>query len=579
MNKISLNTDWNIDKGNLLIFALIFTVLMLIFTCGVGDVSAAGNTIYVNGSSGNDAWNGLTAHHTASTLDGPKLTITNGFSNVNENGTLRIADGIYVEGDLTIDKNMTIHGQSRDNTIIKYHFISNIPNGVNVTITDLTVSNAIYGDGGAIHNSGNLTLINCGFTNNRVTMCAGAIMNEGGNVDVVNCTFTGNTGGQLGMGAIANYGNLNVSKSIFLNNNGYNGVIYNGGSLKVNYCWIYGNTDGLFIYNDINHYPDATADASFNWWGSNGDPSGYVYGLTVTSWLMLNINASPSTIANNGHSTITVDFLHDNYGNLVGDFLPDGMLVKFTPSLGIIADSSNTINGKVESLFTANGVMGTANIMANIDHEYRATSVLISSTPKISSVNPLNNAYVLLNRVIKITFSEPIKNGNMWIDLKNSKGQVISTTKSVNSNVLTITHSAIPNGKYYLFLHSGCVTSLVGIPIAAYSSSFTVDSIAPKIWYTTPSNLKTGVNRFSTTIIKFNENIKSSSYYYKITIRNLITGKYSSLSKTISGNTLYIKTATTKSAKTWYQVIIPKGAIKDYTGNNLAAVYTFKFKT
>jgi hypothetical protein len=51
----------------------------------------------INRSSGNDAWNGLTAHHTASTLDGPKLTITNGVSNVDENGTLRIADGIYGE--------------------------------------------------------------------------------------------------------------------------------------------------------------------------------------------------------------------------------------------------------------------------------------------------------------------------------------------------------------------------------------------------------------------------------------------------------------------------------------------------
>jgi len=56
------------------------------------------------------------------------------------------------------------------------------------------------------------------------------------------------------------------------------------------------------------------------------------------------------------------------------------------------------------------------------------------------------------------------------------------------------------------------------------------------------------------------------------------TGKTLALSKSISGTTLNIKTST-RTANTWYLVIIPKAAIKDMAGNNLAANYTFKFKT
>ena len=102
--------------------------------------------------------------------------------------------------------------------------------------------------------------------------------------------------------------------------------------------------------------------------------------------------------------------------------------------------------------------------------------------------------------------------------------------------------------------------------------------IAPKIVSTKPSNLKTGVSRTSMIAIKFTENIKASTYYNSIKLKNLSTGKYVTIAKTISGSYLTIKTAT-KNANTWYQVTIPAKAIKDYAGNNLLATYTFKFKT
>jgi hypothetical protein len=102
---------------------------------------------------------------------------------------------------------------------------------------------------------------------------------------------------------------------------------------------------------------------------------------------------------------------------------------------------------------------------------------------------------------------------------------------------------------------------------------------APKVSSTTPPNFKTGVSRTSTIVIKFSENIKSSTYYSSIKVKNLSTGKYVTITKSISGVYLNIKTSTKRSKYTWYQVTIPKVAVKDAAGNNLQATYTFKFKT
>ena len=55
---------------------LVLMGIVFIFSYGMGNVSAAPVTIYVNGSSGNDGWNGLNSTWTSG-LNGPKATIKN----------------------------------------------------------------------------------------------------------------------------------------------------------------------------------------------------------------------------------------------------------------------------------------------------------------------------------------------------------------------------------------------------------------------------------------------------------------------------------------------------------------------
>jgi len=233
------------------LFILLFLALILIFS--VDSISAAGDTIYVNDTGGNDDNDG-------SDWNTAKKTIKNATGSVNVNGIVNIANGQYNgtnNTQITIDKNMTINGESQTGTIINgtgTNWIFNINPGINLTLNNLAITNA----SGGILNQGNLSVINCSFTNNFAEYSGGAIINYYGNLSVTDCSFLGNTANDDG-GAIHNYyGSLSVSDSSFTGNDASRndasrgGAIYSqSGSVFVNGCSFTGNiaSSGGAIYN------------------------------------------------------------------------------------------------------------------------------------------------------------------------------------------------------------------------------------------------------------------------------------------------------------------------------------------
>ena len=124
------------------VLPLIGLILVFGFVMGLGTVSAApGDTIYVNDTGGNDDFDG-------SSWENAKKTIKNATGSVNENGVVNIANGQYSgtgNTQITINRNMVISGQSQTGTIINgtgTNWIFNITSGVNVTLLDLTLTNA-----------------------------------------------------------------------------------------------------------------------------------------------------------------------------------------------------------------------------------------------------------------------------------------------------------------------------------------------------------------------------------------------------------------------------------------------------
>ena len=235
---------------------------MVIFSYGMGNVSAANApTIYVNGSSGNDTWNGQIAVWNGTT--GPKATVTNAKGTVNNNGTVYIADSTYDESNITINVNMTIIGESQIGTIInanRHGDIFNIKPGVTLTLENLTIENGNAINGGAIYNQGQLILKDCIIQNNTASNYGGAIDNDGvygkATANLYNNTFLNNNA-QDG-GAIINNGDhgkatATINNNTFLNNSSIyvGGAVFNSGNLGYAIANINNNT---FLNNHAKGY-------------------------------------------------------------------------------------------------------------------------------------------------------------------------------------------------------------------------------------------------------------------------------------------------------------------------------------
>ncbi|MEN6552759.1 MAG: right-handed parallel beta-helix repeat-containing protein [Methanobacterium sp.] len=324
---------------------LVIPVLLLclaFFSC-LSAVSAADNdTIYVNATGGDDNNNGTSWEYA-------KHSIKNATGIVNPNGTIHIADGTYTglyNTNITIDKNMTIVGQSQTKTIIngeKINFIFTVNPGVTLTIQNLTLTNGTAANGGAINNDGSLTVTNCTFTDNKatnnyggainnegtlsVTGCTftgntatsgGAIYNNDGSLNANNCTFTGNTAiGFYGGGAIANDGFLTVNNCTFTDNKALmaGGAILNYGSLTVNNCTFTGNTatSGGATYN----YGSLSANNS-TFTGNAASIGGAIYnnyGQTTTHFSRIVGNTATNSGSGIFNKVGTVDVTYNWWGS------------------------------------------------------------------------------------------------------------------------------------------------------------------------------------------------------------------------------------------------------------------------
>ncbi len=332
----------------------------------VNTVSADQSVIYVNDSGGNDSWDGQSAAWVIDTISGPKKSIKNATGTVIGGGTVNIANGIYKgenNTNITIDKNITITGQSRESTIINGSGsaqIFQIKNGLNVTIKNLTLANGNATYGGAIVNYANLTaenklnVKNCIFTGNNATY-GSSILNYG-NLNLENSTFVNNHVGESGTilnfgyltvdgsnftsntagsdsGAIFNQGTLNIENSKFDSNNaGYvGGAILNACNLTVNNCTFTNNTAtyGGAIYNSG---------------GTSNTPV-----TIVKSYFRDNsANWNGGAVYNAGNLTLTDTMLSDNHiinNASMGD-------MTYIPSGGAVYNDGNLIG--VNSTFTNN---------------------------------------------------------------------------------------------------------------------------------------------------------------------------------------------------------------------------------
>jgi hypothetical protein len=610
--------------------------LLIIFSYNVGTVSAAPvNTIYVNGNSGNDMWDGSSLKWTGGTT-GPKATVKNATDVVKNGGTVNISNGYYKECNISITTNMTILGESTANTIIdgiNASQIFHIQSGVNVNIFNLTLKGGISKQGGAINNEGTLNLngikcidneathggsiystgtllVNkCDFQNNLGTW-GGAVDNDGGSLTITNTNFNNNTAAYGGAVYVINGGLSQVYGSTISSNKAYSeggaffnggvmtiigndlnlnnailgGAIYNGGSATANFNRIIGNTavEGSAIYNNM-----ITLDASLNWWGSNMDPAANNFGgVTASPWLILTINSKSAVINNNNKTTITADLLHDsngNYHDAQGGHVINGIPVTYTSTLGTIASPSSTLNGIAQSTFKSGSTAGTAVLSATVDSQNNKTYIRIKDIlpPKVTAVDPSNNSMnVPRTKIIKITFNEAIKYGkNPWIELHENGNWAVPLTSKIVGNCLYITpkYTQWNRASYNLLIHSNSITDLAGNGLTApFISKYTTRPLL-LVSNSDPTNRGVVKDLHKTIKINFSSTINSMNpSEISFTTKNGTPIKFNS---NISYSTLNIKPEQALKKGTTYMLTLHNKSVKDGNGSFLDVQYDLVFST
>ena len=400
-------------KRTTILLPLLLISLGLIFTVSVNNVSAApGDTIYVNGSNGNDTSDG-------SSWILAKKSIKNAIDDVNVNGKVNIADGQYKgikNTNIVITKNMNIIGQSQTGTIINgtgTNWIFYIKSG-NVTITNLTLTNATKKDG-AIYNHGTLTIDNCTFTANTANY-GGAIVNDR-TMTVNNSTFTGNTANDGNGGAIYNQGDLTITDTTIKDNTAnstgedvYGGGIYNEGTLTINNSTITNNT--------------AT--------GTNGNA--YGGGIYNSGTLIIN----NSTITNNTATTT------DGYADGGGISNEEGTLTITDTTIrdNIAIGTSNAYGGGISHSFLGDLTINNSIITNN-------TATAIGGDVYGGGISNWG-AFLTINNSTITGNTATGTNGDAYGGGINNNGDLTITDTTIKDNIAIGTNNVYGGGIYNL---------------------------------------------------------------------------------------------------------------------------------
>ena len=193
----------------------------------------------------------------------------------------------------------------------------------------------------------------------------------------------------------------------------------------------------------------------------------------------------------------------------------------------------------------------------------------------VTCVDPVNTTMnVDTSKVIKLTFNEPIKEGNLLIQLKDSAGNIIPLNISINENILFITPSMLTNNtRYNLTLSNGSIEDIAEYPLQDYTINFTTGPI-PVVTGINPINGELNVGSNKNITVTFNEPIQEGNMCIELKKSD---GTFTTFTTTVQGNILTIIPSTLTN-HTIYTLIIHTGCITDQFGHNVACSQ-FKFST
>jgi len=337
-------------------------------------------------------------------LSGGNGSVIQGFNIIN-NGKIGVGIEIYASKSTIIDNNITNFSygietvsSSLNNTIIQNN-INSIPNshgnsvgivvdtiGNHITQNTITASTTGQGDAEGIELDRNSNNIN----NNSIYInCPGTGTSEGIFLD--NSSYNNITGNYIyenGNSTSWNNYAIHIQVNSNLNKILENSMISNGGGL----VFAGGSETGNMVnfnriiasHTIITNYNLGSVDARYNWYGNNTPLANkFIGNVTYAPWLVLKLNATPTTIKQGGNSTITANFLYDSngaYHNPVNGYLTNGISIIFKTTIGTINSPVKLSNGVVKATLKSSSV-GNANVSVILDNQTVKTIVIVQQSP------------------------------------------------------------------------------------------------------------------------------------------------------------------------------------------------------
>ncbi|WP_157082501.1 beta strand repeat-containing protein, partial [Methanobrevibacter cuticularis] len=305
------------------------------------------------------------------------------------NDKIIMSDGVYSGNnnkDIIINKNLTITGSNKANTVIDLSGGSKlftINSGVRLILQNLTIKNAIIGNNSyLINNDGYLTIENCVITDNSLSF------NIRENTTYTNNDVLENDSFESGY-LIGNNGQMNIINSAFINNN-----------MNINYQYYqnvpYTNTTILYFNNTI--------------YNSSVVGSGFIVNkgrLNITRSEFTN-NTIKTTVNReynwNNDQNININLRNPNGELVIGDQSTDYVYAMIVNTGDLIITQSNfqnninsyneTRNYNKNTTITINGGTGKKTIVASIYNLIYSNSNL-----EVNNSNFTNNGYNIITYV------------------------------------------------------------------------------------------------------------------------------------------------------------------------------------
>ena len=369
------------------------------------------------------------------------MTIVN--SNIYENDGYGL---IFNSGNLDIiNTSISSNNVAKGTTYAFLYIDGGAVNVINSTLSDNTARL-----GGIWLNKGTLNVNNATFENNVVAVGNGGaihIESDSSTATIKDSKFIGNKANKDG-GAIYNKGALNIETSIFdanaasNGNTGYHGDdIYNSGILTLHYSALLGKGTNKLIYNEGR---EPSANAQYNWWGTNSNPSTLVGAgldyddepcddVDVSNWVVMSVDpTSIEKVIVGNEKTLTVNFNHYNANGVIKE------LAKSIPSINV---NFEAVNGTLSS-----DVAATDNGVASITYTVKGNDQITVKSGSQTLTVPVTTKE-LTNIVTNNTFFDYFGDdgmllGDITFDTLIFKGEF----SNLGVNVVYVPRAIVING-------------------------------------------------------------------------------------------------------------------------------------